>query len=299
MKPCPVSVIIPYYNCEHTIVRSVESVLDQTRPPAQVICINDASTDRSRKNLEAFIKHHPLKHHVTMVDLPENGGVYVARNAGLDVATQPYLAFQDADDFWHPKKLEIQFEYIDKDSTISLSCHRVDIWPDNKPVLFPDIRYDESKISDVDSNMALWVTKLHTDSIIMKNVPKYRFDENMRRGGDMLMWLEVVLTNDHNVFHDQTLAWKAKEHFGAGGLSGNLWKAEQANQYTIRSLATKGLISKGYARILSMWCYLKLLRRYLIVWSRRGELLRRVQKRMRNKVNFLWLILPSFGSIFR
>jgi len=103
----------------------------------------------------------------------------------------------------------------------------------------------------------------------MKNVPEYRFDENMRRGGDMLMWLEVVLSNDWAIFHDLTLGWKAKEHFGAGGLSGDLWKAEMANQYSINALATKGLISKPYSYILRGWCFIKLARRYLLVALRK------------------------------
>jgi glycosyltransferase involved in cell wall biosynthesis len=269
LPQCAVSVILPFYNAETTLVRSLKSILDQTRPPAQVICINDGSTDKSMEILEGFLQSRPDRDVVTIVNLDINRGVYVARNAGLDAATQPYLAFQDADDFWHPRKLEIQFTVLEADENISLSCHRVDVWPAEKPIIWPELEFDVTKIKPVDSQMSLWVTRLHTDSIIMKNIPKYRFDETMRRGGDMLMWLEVVLSTDWNVYHDVSMAWKAKEHFGAGGLSGNLWKAEMANQYSIRALAKKGLISPGYAAVLRAWCYLKLLRRYMIAGLRK------------------------------
>jgi glycosyltransferase involved in cell wall biosynthesis len=269
LPQCAVSVILPFYNAEKTLIRSLKSVLDQTRSPAQVICINDGSTDGSLAVLENFIATRPDRDVVTVVNLPANGGVYVARNAGLDAATQPYLAFQDADDFWHPRKLEIQFKVLEADPKISLSCHAVGVWPPDKPIVFEDIEFDVKKIKPVDSQMSLWVTRLHTDSIIMKNVPKYRFDETMRRGGDMLMWLEVVLSTDWNVYHDVSMAWKAKEHYGAGGLSGDLWKAEMANQYSIRALMKKGLISPIYAKALSAWCYLKLLRRYVILALRK------------------------------
>lgn len=269
MRKCAVSVILPFYNAEKTLVRSLKSVLDQTRAPEQVICIDDASTDGSLDALKSFLKTRSDQENVKIITLPQNSGVYVARNAGLDAATQPYLAFQDADDFWHPRKLEMQFQVLEVDDRISLSCHRVDVWPPEKRIDWPELEFDVSKIKRVNSQMSLWVTRLHTDSIIMKNVPKYRFDETMRRGGDMLMWLEVVLSTDWNVYHDVAMAWKSKAHYGAGGLSGNLWQAEMANQYSIRSLARKGLISPIYAKILSLWCYLKLMRRYVIAGIRK------------------------------
>lgn len=272
MKLCPVSVILPFHNCEDTLVRSVRSVMDQTYPPAQVVLINDGSTDKSLERLDEFLKARADKDRVTLVHLEKNLGVYVARNRGLDAATQSYLAFQDADDFWHPKKLEIQMGVMENDPSLYLTCHKVDVWPTDKPIVWPDRRFKPERLVPVHPQVALWVTQLHTISIIMKNTPKYRFDEKMWRGGDMLMWLEVVLSNEKSKRIRQTLSWKAKAHVGAAGLSGNLWKAEKANQYTIRALARKGLISWPYAMLLSVWCYIKLIRRFIVVGFRKAWL---------------------------
>lgn len=269
MKLSPISVILPFHNCEATLVRSLKSVMDQTRPPEQIILIDDGSTDRSVERLEEFLKTRPDQGTITRIHLDENFGVYVARNIGLDAASQPYLAFQDADDFWHPQKLEIQMEILESDPSLFLLCHKVNVWPATKPIVWPERTFNPLDLQPVHPHVALWVTRLHTISIVMKNTSQYRFDESMRRGGDMLMWLEVVLRGEKAKRLKQTLSWKAKAHVGAAGLSGNLWKAEMANQRSLRALARKGLIPRPYAYLLSLWCYLKLVRRFVMVGGRK------------------------------
>lgn len=269
MYTAPVSVILPFHNCEDTLVRSVRSVMDQTLPPAQVVLINDGSTDKSVECLEEFLQDHPDRDKVTLIHMEKNQGVYVARNKGLDAATEEYLAFQDADDFWHPKKLEIQMEILKNNPDIYFLCHKVDVWPTDKPIVWPERALQPDKLVPIHPHVALWLTRLHTISVVMRNTPRYRFDENMWRGGDMLMWLEAAF-GEKSMRLKQTLSWKAKAHVGAAGLSGNLWKAELANQYSIRALARKGVISWPYALLVSAWCYLKLVRRYFIVGCRKA-----------------------------
>lgn len=164
-------------------MRSVRSVMDQTRPPAQVVLINDGSTDKSIERLEEFLKDRPDKDKVTLIHMEKNLGVYVARNKGLDAATQSYLAFQDADDFWHPKKLEIQMEILENNPDVYFLCHKVDVWPTDKPIVWPERVLNLEKLVPINAHVALWLTRLHTISVVMKNTPKYRFDESMWRGG--------------------------------------------------------------------------------------------------------------------
>src|SRR3990167_4687060 len=81
------SVIIPLYNKAPYVKESLQSIVDQTRWPDEIIVIDDKSTDRSAEVVEAFFAAAPeafLKNTRTMlVRLPENGGISVARNAGL------------------------------------------------------------------------------------------------------------------------------------------------------------------------------------------------------------------------
>lgn len=96
-----VSLIIPAYNCEKYINRSLESVLNQAHSNLQIIVIDDGSTDSTGEICDCVANHDSR---VEVVH-KKNEGVSVARNCGLDRAKGKYVAFVDADDV-------IDFEYI-------------------------------------------------------------------------------------------------------------------------------------------------------------------------------------------
>ncbi len=97
-----ISVIIPAYNAERTILETIESIQQQTFSDFEIIVINDGSTDKTLELLQN-IKDNRLK-----ILSYENGGVCVARNRGISHATGELIAFLDADDMWTPDKLELQ-----------------------------------------------------------------------------------------------------------------------------------------------------------------------------------------------
>ena len=96
-----VSVVIPAYNCEAFVGAAIESVLAQTRPVAEIIAINDGSTDGTEQVLR---KVGPPVRALTQVNL----GMSRARNRGCAEAAGEWVAFLDADDTWLPNKLEKQ-----------------------------------------------------------------------------------------------------------------------------------------------------------------------------------------------
>lgn len=97
-----ISVIIPAYNAEHTILKTIESVQRQTFLDFELIVIDDGSTDHTLELLYT-IQDSRLK-----IFSNENGGVSVARNRGIAHATGEFIAFLDADDLWTTDKLELQ-----------------------------------------------------------------------------------------------------------------------------------------------------------------------------------------------
>mgnify|MGYP002516567543 CR=1 FL=1 len=102
-----VSVILPVYNREDTILRALDSVLMQTYRNMEVIVIDDGSDDST-----AEIVRNCQDSRVRLVRLPVNGGANAARNAGIRLAEGTYIAFQDSDDEWLADKLEKQIGYI-------------------------------------------------------------------------------------------------------------------------------------------------------------------------------------------
>ena len=102
----PVSVIIPVYQGERYLGEAIESALVQTRAPAEVIVVNDGSTDASAEIAESFGER------VVLVSQP-NQGTAAARNHGLARASQRFVAFLDADDVAVHDRLEKQVAMLE------------------------------------------------------------------------------------------------------------------------------------------------------------------------------------------
>jgi glycosyltransferase involved in cell wall biosynthesis len=103
-----VSIIVPAYNAERFIGRTLSSALNQTFKDIEVIVVNDGSTDKTQFIVENFAANdRRVRLFNTM-----NRGVAMARNFGIENARGSYVAFLDADDLWHPTKIERQFKAL-------------------------------------------------------------------------------------------------------------------------------------------------------------------------------------------
>jgi len=112
-----VSVIIPVYNGERFLREAIQSVLDQTYRPSELIVVDDGSDDQSAQIAKSF---GPL---VELLSQP-NRGPGEARNAGIRKASGEFLAFLDADDIWLKDKLEKQMAEFSGDNFIdAVFCH--------------------------------------------------------------------------------------------------------------------------------------------------------------------------------
>lgn len=114
-----ISVVIPAFNRAHTLPRALDSVAQQTLAPAEVVVVDDGSTDGTSDLLATC---YPS---VTRLR-QENRGVSAARNRGILHATSPWIALLDSDDSWQPNKLAWQSEAV-RDTDFHL-CHTGEIW---------------------------------------------------------------------------------------------------------------------------------------------------------------------------
>ncbi len=102
-----ISVVIPNYNGERFVGKTLDSVLAQTWRNFEVIVVDDASADASPGIVEGYCGRDPR---VRLIRLPANGGVANARNTGILAARGSYIALLDNDDLWTPDKLSRQME---------------------------------------------------------------------------------------------------------------------------------------------------------------------------------------------
>ena len=112
-----ISVIIPIYNNALYIQEAITSVLSQGIEKLEIIIIDDGSTDNFEEKINSF--NDPRIRLLKQT----NSGAAEARNNGIRHATGEYIAFLDADDSWHIKKIEIQYKFM-KDKNILFSAHK-------------------------------------------------------------------------------------------------------------------------------------------------------------------------------
>ena len=126
-----VSVVIPVYNRENTIMRAIDSVLRQTYHNIEVIVVDDCSVDSTKQIVSSY--NDPR---VSLVSLAYNSGANVARNKGIERAKGEFIAFQDSDDEWMVDKLEKQINYMIETGIVA-SYHPYILYENNKYQIMP------------------------------------------------------------------------------------------------------------------------------------------------------------------
>ena len=104
-----ISVILPFFNAEKTLERSIQSILSQSFTDFECILINNNSTDNSKNIAIKFVdsdNRFKLIHE-------KKQGVMFASNAGWEASKGEYIARMDADDWSHPERLKMQYEFLE------------------------------------------------------------------------------------------------------------------------------------------------------------------------------------------
>ena len=99
-----VTAVVPAFNMERYVEEALLSAIGQTYSQIEILVIDDGSTDDTKAVVERVAKDHSAVRLISTA----NAGVAAARNLGIRMARSPYVAFLDADDLWHPLKIERQ-----------------------------------------------------------------------------------------------------------------------------------------------------------------------------------------------
>lgn len=259
-----VSVIIPCYNSEATIGRAVRSVAEQTWRPEEVIVVDDCSGAATVARL-AELQDEYGSDWLRVVRLPENGGPSTARNKGWDLAEQPYIAFLDADDSWHPHKVEIQYGWMEAHPDVAMTGHDTAVL-DRTPVSDGvPVRGNRPLVKRVGKWEQLIANRFSTPTIMLRAWLPYRFESEKKHSEDNLLWSSVVLDGRPVVKLDAQLAYLYKPRYGASGLSGDLPSMFRGQLDSCRRLWKTERISLLQAALLHAWLTAKYVRRVAIV----------------------------------
>lgn len=139
-----ISIIIPVYNVETYLRDCLDSVVAQTYPDYEVICVNDGSTDGSL----AILREYESKYtYIVIIDSP-NGGTASARNLGIEAAKGDYIWFVDSDDWIESNALDRLHKHI-QDKSVDVLCF-------NGKLTYEENGRVEQDKGFVDSNLSGW-----------------------------------------------------------------------------------------------------------------------------------------------
>jgi glycosyltransferase involved in cell wall biosynthesis len=177
-----VSVIIPTYNSAALVTQAVASALAQTAQPAEIIVVDDGSIDDTRQRLSSY--------DVTYLH-QSNRGVAAARNLGLQRATGDFIAFLDADDLWHPQKVERQLAVFAAESDLGLLSTSRCEWP-----LIPTSPIPPAgEVRPIPWRDLAVKNHLTTSSVIVRRAVLERageFDTDLHGPEDYDLWLRIA-----------------------------------------------------------------------------------------------------------
>jgi len=190
--PTGVSVIVPAYRASATIGRALDSLLAQTRPPEEILVVDDGSPDDLTSAVARFGNRIRLLRKA-------NGGAASARNFGIDHASGELIAFLDADDCWEPAKLERQLAVLQRHPEVGLlAC---DFWVEEPP------SNSRKPANNIPSSLrdgvlrstgpAAFRTARHisTPTVLLRRsvLGAERFDTSLRTAEDVDLWIRLVL----------------------------------------------------------------------------------------------------------
>ena len=244
-----ISVVIPCFNSATTIERALRSVEHQTTKPHEVLVVDDASSDNTVSIIEQYARDSSLN--VRVIKQSMNGGPSVARNAAWNIATSEFIAFLDADDQWHPQKLEFQISAFELflDASMCTTGYVFNSQPTSwSHVAKSDITYQRN---------SFWkyaiANRSATPTVMFRNTVTLRFPTDQRHAEDYYLWLLSSKVLGPTVHLEQVLTFCSNPAYGGQGQSGRFWAMQKAELSGFRKLKRMGYLSALEYSVVASW----------------------------------------------
>ncbi len=236
-----ITLIIPLYNRKEFIKRAIDSALNQTLQPSQIIVVDDASTDGSTKILKSYGER------VELVRLEKNSGVSKARNEGIKRARGEWIAFLDSDDEWVSTKLERQMEFLIRHPEIHF-VHTGEKWLRAGKRVKRKAHHKKPSGKCFEENLEF--CKIAPSSVVMHRSLFERvgvFDESLEVCEDYDLWLRVSREYEIGLIEDELVI----KHGGHGDQLS--LKYHSMDRFRIKALL-KHLDSESAKRMIQKKC---------------------------------------------
>lgn len=250
-----ISVIIPVYNAEKTIIQCLESVFYQSYKAYEIIIINDGSTDNTLALINDYINTNKITNLFLITQ--KNSGPSIARNSGIVIAKGDWIAFIDSDDKWLPNKLEKQIDIIRINSSIMLVGTRL---------ISDKYKKIDAVCKEIRFESMLFKNQIYTSTVLVnkKVVLQHLFNENQKFSEDYRLWL-LIISQYNCVVINEGLAIYAenKKKFNRESLSSKLLQMEIGELSNYIFLYKTKRINFFLFSLVSFISIIKFIKRYL------------------------------------
>tara|TARA_B100000886_G_scaffold340295_1_gene309019 strand:+ start:5955 stop:6776 length:822 start_codon:yes stop_codon:yes gene_type:complete len=185
------SVVIPSYNQKSFLEKAIDSVLSQTYKNFEIIVVDNNSNDSSQEYIQR-LRNKKIK----LIRTENFGSIAKSRNIGIEKSEGNWISFLDSDDFWHPKKLEIVKEEIDKNNFEMISHDEYNV--DRDDVIISKSNYGFKRKNTLKYLMSrgnLYSTSTITISRKFLNENNLYFDERLSLATteDYDFWIRLTI----------------------------------------------------------------------------------------------------------
>lgn len=185
-----VSIVIPVFNSEAFIAEAINSCINQTYRPIEIICVDNNSEDRSVSLLEQYQKLYPG---IIKIHQEAEAGAPAARNRGMAVARGEFIHFLDSDDALLPNAVE---------TLLSEMIPEVDAVSGGEAYYKDHFKglpaYERKRINNIDYHIAdILNDHPNTGALLIRNsaIKYVKWDNSLGAGQDLVFWSELVIAN--------------------------------------------------------------------------------------------------------
>ena len=190
-----VSVIMPMYNVEKVMARSVQSLFSQTLRDFEAVFVDDCSSDNTGEELRRIISGYDRDDiSVKIVRHEPNKGVAAARNTGLDNAEGEYVYYLDSDDYFDDDALEVMYETAKRDDADVVGCEWLLSFENNaRHMVQPEVKTGTEAFGKMCNGVMRWNLWLFMVRRNMYEDNAFRFIPGANMGEDMMVMLKILL----------------------------------------------------------------------------------------------------------
>ena len=184
-----VSIILPVYNCEKYIRKTIDSVFNQTYSNFELLVIDDGSTDTTLKIVQSFIDNR-----IQVIQFEKNKGLIEVLNHGIKIAKGKYIARLDGDDICLPKRIEKQVDWLEKNQKSGVVATQIIfINEDDETIGNWQLDMQTNTAKEIRKAM-LWECCIAHPSVMIRAeiIRQYQYSSLQKHTEDFDLWLQIL-----------------------------------------------------------------------------------------------------------